>query len=99
LAKATETSLNGFFSSKSMSLTANGAVLFHTWRFTAVAPATSKRRRYLPPCFEMAPRRVLPPVECCIGVCHSKAANCRPDRNWSGSVTVAAIAVAVITPS
>ena len=50
------------------------------------------------PCFEMPPRRVFPPVDSCCGVRPSQAANCRPDRNCPGSVTVAASAVAVITP-
>ncbi len=29
---------------------------------------------------------VFPPVECCCGVRPSQAANCLPERNWSGSL-------------
>lgn len=57
---------------------------------TAVAPTTSSRRRYRSPCLEMPPSCVLPPVECCCGVRPSQAANCLPDRNWSGSVLASA---------
>ncbi len=41
-----------------------GFGLSFVWRMTAVAPTTSKRRKYLSPCLEMPPSPVLPPVEC-----------------------------------
>ena len=42
--------------------------------------------------------RSLPPLELALGVSPSQAANCRPDVNWCGSLTVAARADAVMIP-
>lgn len=47
----------------------------------------------------MRPSLSLPPEEFWRGTSLSDAANSRPDRNWAGSVTDAAKAVALITPT
>ena len=44
-----------------------------------VAPSTNNRRKYGSPFLVMRPRRLLPPVECCLGTSPSQAARCRPD--------------------
>src|SRR5207342_3709446 len=64
----------------------------------ALAPLISSRRRYWLPRLDILPRRFLPPVEFCRGTRPSQAANSRPLRKPLGSVTVAAIAVAMIGP-
>ena len=48
--------------------------------------------------FADPPRRSLPPDEFCRGTRPIQAANCRPDLKSDASVTVAAIALAVIGP-
>ena len=47
----------------------------------------------------MRPNRSLPPLELALGVNPSQTANCRPDVNRCGSVTVAARADAEMTPN
>jgi hypothetical protein len=49
--------------------------------------------------FGMPARRCLPPLEFCRGTSPSQAASWRPELKHDGSVTVAAIAVAVIGPT
>ena len=68
-------------------------------RTSEVMPMTRSLRRYWSPILEIRPRRSLPPLEFCKGVSPSHAANCRPDWNWVGSVTVAARAVAPSRPT
>ena len=47
---------------------------------------------------EILPNRSLPPLQLASGVRPSEAANCRPERKRSGSITEAASAVAEMTP-
>ena len=54
-----------------------------------MAPVTSSHRRYRFPCFEILPRRSLPPVECCLGTSPIQAARLRPDENSFQSATSA----------
>jgi len=68
------------------------------YRITAIAPATSSHRKYRLPCFEIPPRRSLPPVECCLGTSPIQAAKLRPDENAFQSPTSATRAVATIGP-
>ncbi len=65
----------------------------------AVAPTTRSLRKYPSPILVIRPNRPLPPDEFCRGTNPRKAANWRPDRKSEGSVTEAAIAVAVSTPT
>jgi hypothetical protein len=51
------------------------------YRMTAIDPAMSNHRKYRLPCFEIPPRRSLPPVECCFGTRPIQAARLRPDEN------------------
>jgi hypothetical protein len=67
-------------------------------RNTARAPTTRMRLRYWSPCLEIGPSFCLPPVESCSGTSPIQAAKSRPDRKTDGSATVAAIAVAPMTP-
>src|SRR5687768_12163724 len=91
LARATVAILTGL---RARSCTAHGRrpASSRTVRITAVAPTTSSRRRWLPPCLLMPPSRSLPPELYGRGVRPSQAANCRPDRNIVASGTAAAIA-------
>ncbi len=99
LASATETTLTGFFSNRSFNQNASGVSLFLQWRMTAVSPITRRRLRYRSPCLDIPPKRTLSPLEFCFGTRPGQAANCRPERNCPGSLAVATIAVAVITPT
>lgn len=47
---------------------------------------------------EIRPRRSLPPLQFCSGVRPNKAANCRPERKRSASLTEAASVVAETMP-
>ena len=69
------------------------------WRRTATAPAMSRLRMYLSPRLLVRPKRSLPPLEFCLGVIPSQAANSRPDLNKDGSATVAAMALAPMMPT
>ena len=69
------------------------------YRMTAIAPAMSNHRKYRLPCFEIPPRRSLPPVECCFGTRPIQAARLRPDENAFQSPTSATSAVATIGPT
>jgi len=69
------------------------------YRMTAMAPATSSHRKCRLPCFEIAPSRSLPPVECCLGTRPIQAARLRPDENAFQSPTSATMAVATIGPT
>ncbi len=59
------------------------------------APMITRRRKDRSPIFVVAPRRRLPPVECCRGIRPSQAAKSWPLRNVSGGGTRTAIAVAI----
>ena len=59
------------------------------YRMTAMAPVTRSHRKYRLPCFEIPPRRSLPPVECCLGTSPIQAARLRPDENAFQSPTSA----------
>src|SRR5215213_1966598 len=77
------------------------AALFHrAARYTIdVAPSTSNRRISRLPALVIRPRRVLPPVECCLGTSPSQAAKCRALlKATMPSPTVAATGDAVIGP-
>ena len=69
------------------------------YRITAMAPVTSSHRKYRFPCFEILPRRSLPPVECCLGTSPIQAARLRPDENSFQSPTSETRAVATIGPT
>ena len=68
------------------------------YRMTAMAPVTRSHRKYRLPCFEILPRRSLPPVECCLGTSPIQAAKLRPDENSFQSPTSATRAVATSGP-
>jgi hypothetical protein len=68
------------------------------YRMTAMAPVTRSHRKYRLPCFDIPPRRSLPPVECCLGTRPIQAARLRPDENAFQSPTSATRAVATIGP-
>ena len=68
-------------------------------RTTDVAPTTSSFLRWRSPIFEMRPSLSLPPDEFWRGTRPSEAENSRPERNAVGSVTEAARAVALMTPT
>jgi hypothetical protein len=68
-------------------------------RITAMAPVTSSHRKYRFPCFEILPRRSLPPVECCLGTSPIQAARLRPDENSFQSPTSETTAVATMGPT
>ena len=87
-ARATDTRRAGRRLRRLSAHSARGVVRLRAKRMTAVAPTTRSRRRYLSPILEMWPRRSLPPLEFCLGTRPSHAANCRPDLNCKGSVTV-----------
>src|SRR5271169_2147869 len=99
LASATATSRAGFFTRSALIQAVRADALVRAKRMTAVAPTNSKLRRWRSPIFEMPPRRVLLPDEFWRGTRPSQAANSRPDLKCDGSVTVAAIAVAVMKPT
>jgi len=69
------------------------------YRMTAMAPVTRSHRKYRLPCFEILPRRSLPPVECCLGTSPIQAAKLRPDENSFQSPTSATRAVATSGPT
>jgi hypothetical protein len=96
-ATAIATTLAGFFTSN-FAIQGYFPGCSRAWRTTAVAPRTSRRRRYRSPCFDMPPSLSLPPVEFCRGTRPIQAARSRPDLNALGSVMVAAIAVAPMMP-
>src|ERR1700694_1401783 len=98
LASATVTTRTGFRDNRSASFGSTAWGLSFARRTSEVMPTTSSRRKYLSPIFDILPSRSLPPLECCSGVRPSQAANCRPERNWCGSVTEAAKAVAQMVP-
>ena len=64
----------------------------------AVGPRISRRLRERSPILVVAPRRCLPPVECCLGVSPSQAAKSRARRNVSGGGASVASAVAISGP-
>ena len=98
LASAIPATLLGRRASRPRTHAASLVVRLRVCRNTATAPATSRQRMYLSSRLLVRPNRSLPPLEFCRGVIPSHAANSRPDRNSDGSVTVAAIAVAPMTP-
>ena len=65
---------------------------------TLLAPMISSRLRDRSPIFVVAPRRCLPPVECCLGTNPSQAAKSRAFRKVSGGGASVAIAVAISGP-
>ena len=69
------------------------------YRITAMAPVMSSHRKYRFPCFEILPRRSLPPVECCLGTSPIQAARLRPDENSFQSTTSETRAVATMGPT
>ena len=98
LASATAATLIG----RRSSIRASQSRLVPCWRayrITAIAPATSSQRKYRLPCFEILPRRSLPPVECYRGTRPIQAARLRPDENAFQSPTSATMAVATIGPT
>ena len=99
LAIATVTSRCGLRSSRDRTQAAVRVWLVSARRVTDVAPTIGKRRRSPLPIFETRPSRSFPPDEFCLGTSPSQAANCRPDLKVVGSGTLAASAVAVMTPT
>lgn len=65
---------------------------------TLLAPMISNRLSERSPIFVVAPRRCLPPVECCLGTSPSQAAKSRPRGNVSGGGARATSAVAMSGP-
>lgn len=84
-ASATRTSIGGLRVSIPPSHVPGRAA---TWTcrlmMTLLAPMISSRRKERSPIFVVAPRRCLPPVECCLGVRPGHAAKSRAFRNVSG---------------
>ncbi len=80
LARATAATLTGL---RSMILASHSRLVprCRAYLMTAMAPVTSNHRKYRLPCFEIRPRRSLPPVECCLGTSPIQAARLRPDEN------------------
>src|SRR4030095_16947359 len=99
LASATVATRAGLRDSRSASQRSTDLGLRFARLMSEVMPTISSLRRYLSPIFDILPSRSLPPLECWSGVRPSQAANCRPDRNWCGSVTEAANAVAQTVPT
>lgn len=64
-----------------------------------LAPVIRRRRSDRSPILGVAPRRCLPPVECCRGVRPNHAAKSRARRKVSGSDAITAIAVAIRGPA
>ncbi len=62
-------------------------------------PELARRTSDVMPMRVIRPIRSLPPLDFCSGVSPSDAANCRPDRKRSGSLTDAARAVADMIPT
>ena len=81
LARATAATLTGL---RSMILASHSRLVprCRAYLMTAMAPVTSNHRKYRLPCFEIRPRRSLPPVECCLGTSPIQAARLRPDKRF-----------------
>ena len=99
MAMATVVNRAGLRSSKLRTQAPVADVFMPARRMTEVAPTTSSLRRYPSPILQMRPRRSLPPEEFCLGTRPRNAANYRPFLKTAGSDTLAARAVAVITPT
>ena len=98
-ASATRANIAGLRASRSPSHVP-GCASRWVWRLiiTLLAPMISSRLRDRSPIFVVAPRRCLPPVECCLGTNPSQAAKSRALRNVSGGGASVARAVAIKGP-
>lgn len=97
-ANATATSIFGLRASIRSSHDSFSLTCLAVCQTTAIAPIIKSCLRSRWPIFDIFPRRVLPPVEFCFGVCPSQAAKSRPLEKVDVSGERATIAAAVIGP-
>ncbi len=76
-----------------------GFSLCLTNQITALAPRIINVRRYVSPRLLIPSNTCLPPLEFCLGINPSHAANCRPFLNSLTSPTVTTMTLAVIGPN
>lgn len=97
-AKATAVKSGGFLATMRASQEPSGAPLRKAHLTTATAPQIKSRRRSRWPILDVAPSRVLPPDDFCLGVSPSQTAKSRPLPKLSAVGASASSAVAQITP-
>src|SRR6478752_10873832 len=97
-ARATAVKSGGFLAIMRASQVPFGAPLRNAHLTTATAPQIKSRRRSRWPILDVAPSRVLPPDDFCLGVSPSQAAKSRPLPKLPAAGASAPGAVAKLTP-